>query len=226
VSKTGWGKRPTESLFMRCHMNGSETVLLPAILQTDGFRKVLPGWQKNLYFRICLEKAGEEFLSGRYKTIENDKPIIGRYGINEDGSSDGYVKGWALIHMIKTIMNDDEKFLKILRGLNTQFYHQVVTTEQIENYINRQSGINFNAVFDQYLRTSQIPVLEYFIADNKLQYRFTNCIDNFTMPIKITGIEDWLSPNTSWQSYDLNNTLINKVDIDPNFYIKAYKIKE
>jgi hypothetical protein len=69
-------------------------------------------------------------------------------------------------------------------------------------------------------------VLEYFIADNKLQYRFTNCIDNFTMPIKITGIEDWLSPNTSWQSYDLNNTLINKVDIDPNFYIKAYKIKE
>jgi hypothetical protein len=68
-----------------------------------------------------LEKAGEEFLSGRYKTIENDKPIIGRYGINEDGSSDGYVKGWALIHMIKTIMNDDEKFLKILRGLNTNF---------------------------------------------------------------------------------------------------------
>jgi aminopeptidase N len=128
--------------------------------------------------------------------------------------------------MIKTIINDDEKFLKILHGLNTQFYHKVVTTKQIENYINSQSGIDFNAVFDQYLRTTQIPVLEYFIKDHQLQYRFTNCIHNFSMPMKIIGIEDWLSPSTSWQSYDLGNTFIDQVDIDPDFYIKKLKVKE
>lgn len=89
-----------------------------------------------------------------------------------------------------------------------------------------QSGINFNAVFEQYLRTSQIPVLEYFIKDHKLQYRFTNCINNFTMPIKLIGIEDWLSPSTSWQSYDMKNTPINQIDIDPNFYIKTLRAKE
>lgn len=120
--------------------------------------------------------------------------------------------------MIKTIINDDEKFLQILRGLNKQFYHKVVTTNEIENYINIQSGINFNAVFDQYLRTSQIPVLEYFITDHKLQYRFINCNDNFTMPIKMIGIEGWLSPNTFWQSYDLKN-MIDEVNI-----VKSSKI--
>ncbi len=227
VSKTGWGKKTDRIVIHEMSHEWFGNSITAGDIADRWIQEGFAGLAEELVLSDLFgKKAGEEFLSGRYKTIENDKPIIGRYGINEDGSSDGYVKGWALIHMIKTIMNDDEKFLKILRGLNTQFYHQVVTTEQIENYINRQSGINFNAVFDQYLRTSQIPVLEYFIADNKLQYRFTNCIDNFTMPIKITGIEDWLSPSTSWQSYDLNNTLINKVDIDPNFYIKVYKIKE
>lgn len=59
VSKTGWGKKQTESLFMRCHMNGSGIIVLrPAILPTGGFRKDLPVWLKNFYFQICLKKNG------------------------------------------------------------------------------------------------------------------------------------------------------------------------
>lgn len=227
VSKTGWGKKTDRIVIHEMSHEWFGNSITAGDIADRWIQEGFAGLAEELVLSDLFgKKAEEEFLSGRYRTIENDKPIIGRYGINEDGSSDGYVKGWAVIHMIKTVIDNDEKFLQILRGLNKQFYHKVVTTKEIENYINIQSGINFNAVYDQYLRTSQVPVLEYFITDHKLQYRFTNCINNFTMPIKIIGIEDWISPTTSWQSYDLKNNFINQVDIDPNFYIKSYKSKE
>ena len=72
--------------------------------------------------------AGNAFMQGRFRTIENDKPIIGRYGINEDGGQDNYVKGWAVLHMIKTMLSDDARFITILKKLNKQFYHQVTSS--------------------------------------------------------------------------------------------------
>jgi aminopeptidase N len=95
------------------------------------------------------------------RMIQNDVPIIGKYGVRNEGSGDMYPKGASMIHTIRQVINNDEKFRQILRGLGKDFYHQTVTTQQIENYISSKSGIDFSSVFDQYLRTIQIPTLEY-----------------------------------------------------------------
>ena len=176
---------------------------------------------------LCGKQAGAEFLAGRFRTIKNDKPIIARYGINEDGSQDNYIKGWAIIHMIRTIIDDDTKFLKILRGLNTDFYHKVVTTQQIEKYISLKSGIDFTSLFDQYLRTAQVPTLEYKLKGNELWYRYSNCIDSFSMPIKANLTKDnWIYPTSVWQSHKIeNNNLIDPLKPDLNFYINAKEVE-
>ena len=46
-------------------------------------------------------------------------------------------------------MDDDEKFRQILRGLNKVFWHQTVTTKQVEDYVSKQAGIDFSKVFEQ-----------------------------------------------------------------------------
>ncbi len=146
------------------------------------------------------EKAFQ-FLEGERQNIDNDKPIIGKYGVQDDGSSDKYDKGASLIQTIRLVMSDDEKFRQLLRGLNQQFYHQTVTSSMIEAYINQKSGIDFTPIFNQYLRTVTIPKLEYYLEKKRLFYRFTNVVDGFSLPIvfKTGKRATTVSVSSEWQ---------------------------
>src|SRR5690606_15961787 len=105
--------------------------------------------------------AATEYVTGIRKGILNDKPVTGHYGVQKEGSGDMYNKASNMIHTIRQVINNDTTFRQILRGLNQDFYHQTVTGKQVQDYINQKSGMDFTKVFDQYLTTIQIPVLEY-----------------------------------------------------------------
>jgi aminopeptidase N len=168
--------------------------------------------------------AAAAYVQGIRNNIENDKPVIGPYGVNKEGSGDMYYKGSNLLHTIRQLIGDDEKFRAILRGMNKDFYHQTVTSKQVEAYISRESGKPLAKVFDQYLRTTQIPVLELKAAGNKLQFRWTNVIEGFDMPVKLnTGT--WLQAKANtWSSVNLPaNTRVDSIAVDPNFYVELKK---
>jgi aminopeptidase N len=167
------------------------------------------------------KKAADAYVIGIRKNIQNDKPIIAHYGVNEEGSGDMYYKGGNMIHTIRQVINNDEKFRNILRGLNRTFYHQTVTTQQVENYISKQSGIDLSKVFDQYLRTTQIPVLDYKKESGRIFYRWTNCVDGFAMPVKIykeDGQETFIRPTQKYQEAPAN---VKDMKVDQNFYISV-----
>ncbi|MGL5233472.1 MAG: M1 family metallopeptidase [Empedobacter falsenii] len=171
------------------------------------------------------KEAASEYVRGTRKAIQNDIPIIGVYGVNQEGSGDMYYKGANMIHTLRTWMNNDEKFRQMLRGLNKEFYHQTVTTEQIENYIAKFSGLNLNAFFNQYLRTVKVPTLELKQNGNKVEYRYTNVVDGFTMPLRLKDSDITINPTTNWQT--INNSTITKaidVTINPNYYIDSHII--
>ena len=172
------------------------------------------------------KEAATDYVTGVRKRIRNDIPIIGPYGVNKDGSGDMYNKGSNLIHTIRQVINNDVLFRKILRGLNKTFYHQTVSSRQIEDYISKQSKINFSKVFDQYLRTTQVPTLEYKLNGYKLQYRYSNCIKGFNLPLKIKFKGDkWIRPIQSWQTLSLYREGDNNFSVDPNFYINTKKVE-
>jgi len=170
--------------------------------------------------------AGSAYVKGIRKNIENEHPIIGKYGVNNEGSGDMYYKGANMIHTIRQVIGNDSLFRKILRGLNKTFYHTTVTGQQVEEYISKQSRINFSKVFDQYLRTTQIPVLEYKLEGFNLQYRYSNCIEGFNLPLKINfkGMR-WIKPTTSWQTLNMYPEGDNSFSIDSNFYINTKKVE-
>lgn len=176
------------------------------------------------------KSAGNEYVIGTRKAIANDKPIIGPYGVNEEGSGDMYYKGGNMIHYIRQVMNDEEKFRKLLRGLNQQFYHQTVITLQIENYINEFSGYNFTGLFNQYLRTTKIPVLEYSYKNRQLAYRWQNVVTDFNMPVKIAldstaAKQIKLQPTATWKYLKIKNgASFNKLVVDANFYVGSKEV--
>lgn len=179
------------------------------------------------------KEAGQQYVNGIRENIENESPIQGQYGVNQEGSGDMYYKGANMINNIRNAINNDSLFRSILRGLNQRFYHQTVTGKQIEQYINEHSGINFDKVFEQYLTTVQIPTLEIkFSGDNKtVQYRYSNCIDGFDMPLVLKSSDSELSlhPTTKWQKQSLATAaeanLFNPISIEYQYYLTCKEVR-
>jgi aminopeptidase N len=174
----------------------------------------------------CLrgKQAGSEYVIGTRKGIKNDVPIVPAYGLNREGSGDMYPKGGNMLHTIRQVINDDEKWRGILRGLNQTFRHQVVTGRQVQEYISRGAGIDFSRVYQQYLTTTRIPRLEYRIEGATLSYRWVNVVPGFDLPIRVTladveyGI---IRPSEAWQSTRVSLREPSSFRIDPNFYVEA-----
>ena len=181
-------------------------------------------YSESLYLDYWIGKeASEEYNRGLRRGIGNNGTMIGPYDVNRSGS-DVYDKGATLLGMIRQIINDDEKWRMILRGLGEEFYHQTVKTAQIENYISDRSGIDFSSIFDQYLRTTQIPILEYYFSKELFYYRWTGVVDDFSMPVDINIADEAfrITPLSKWQSLTVKGDELN---IQLNYYISSMKLQ-
>jgi len=163
-------------------------------------------YSENLYVEYYYGKeAGAQYVLGSRRNIRNDRPVTGKYDVNYSGSGDMYYKGGNMLHMIRLIIDDDEKWRGILRGLNRDFYHQVVKGSQIEDYLTEKSGLDLKPVFDQYLRDIRIPVFEYYVKGSKLTFRWNNCVPGFNMPLRIyvNGQKMDIKPSARFATIDL-----------------------
>jgi len=135
------------------------------------------------------------------------------------------------LHTIRHSMDNDSSFRMILRGLNKTFYHQTVTSSQIEKYISQQAGYDYSKVFDQYLRNIKIPQLEfYFSADKKkVFYRYDNCINGFNLPLALQNenAKIRIIPTKEWSSKTISDNeavLFNSLAIEKMYYIEVKEV--
>ncbi|MBF4986043.1 M1 family metallopeptidase [Nonlabens mediterrranea] len=169
--------------------------------------------------------AANEYVIGTRRSIRNDRPLIGEYGVNHEGSGDMYYKGANMIHTLRMLVNDKDKWRRILRNMNKTFYHQTVTTQDIEDFLSQSIGHDLTGFFNQYLRGTEIPKLVLDQKKNKLTYHWENVVDNFNLPIRIV-IDDeviLLQPSTSKQVIKLQSKK-SVIQTDSSYYVH-YKIR-
>lgn len=177
-------------------------------------------------FAECLlgkEKAFE-YQRGKKALIKNDKPVTGNYNSCDEGSGDHYDKAAFMVHMIRVMMSDDHLFFAMLKEMNKRFYHKIVTGKEVEQFINEFSSKDFSKVFDQYLRSKDLPVLELNSEHKPLQYRWANCVPGFNMPVLIKAgkEEEWIYPSVQWRSLEKGK---EELEVSKDFlvYVKAEK---
>ncbi|TDE11126.1 M1 family metallopeptidase [Dyadobacter psychrotolerans] len=226
LSQTGWGLKWD---FIIIHESGHEW-----FANNITYKDVADMWvhesftnySENLYTEFYFGKdAGADYVIGTRKLIANKAPIVGTYNVNKEGSGDMYYKGGNMLHTIRQIVNNDEKWRGILRGLNKTFYHQTVDGSQIEAYVSKNAGRNISKVFDQYLRDTRIPLLEYSFKDNVLEYRWSNVIDGFDMPLKVKigeGKDQTIYPENKWKTVKLKGE--KALTVDRNFYVESKQV--
>lgn len=227
LSGTGWGLKWD---FIIIHESGHEW-----FANNITYKDVADMWihesftnySENLFTEYYHgREAGVAYVIGTRMGIGNREPIIGKYDVNKSGSGDMYPKGGNMLHNIRQIVNDDEKWRGILRGLNQTFYHQTVTTKQIEDYVSKGAKRDLSKVFDQYLRDIRIPLLEYRLSKKKIEYRWTNCVAGFDMPVKIVldgKKELMIFPKTDWQKS--KEKRVGTLVVDKNFYVTSKETK-
>ncbi|MEI7589333.1 MAG: M1 family metallopeptidase [Chitinophagia bacterium] len=189
LSGSGWGKNWD---YIIVHESGHEwfannitTNDIADMWVHEGFTNYSEVLYVDYYYGA---KAGNEYTNGIRRGIQNKFPIISHYGVNEKGNGDMYAKGANILQTIRHAINNDSLFRTILIGLNKDFYHQTVSTKQIENYISNKSNFNFTKVFDQYLRNPQMPTFNYNYDSTQkiLTYQYKNCVVGFNLPINVS----------------------------------------
>jgi aminopeptidase N len=183
-------------------------------------------YSENLFVEYHFgKKDAEDYVIGSRRNIQNDATIIGTYNSNREGSGDMYYKGGNMLHTIRHVVNDDKKWLAVMRGLNKDFWHQTVTTQQIESYISQKAGIDLSKIFDQYLRATQIPLLQYKTEGKTLSYKYAKVVKGFAMPLRvnINGQEVAITPSETAQTYTFADE-IKTFEVNRNFYVETEKI--
>ena len=223
LSRTGWGLKFDYIIIHEAGHEWFANNITYKDIADMWIHESFTTYSENLYLDYHYGKeASSDYVIGTRFSISNKSPMIGPYGVNRRGS-DIYTKGANVLHTLRQIANDDEKWRMILRGLNKKFYHQTVESKQIEDYISLNIGFDLSTFFNQYLRDIRIPNFEYRIEDGVLTYRWVNVIEKFTMPLEIEVLEKKiiLYPETTKKSIKINS---DKIKINRNYYVNSIKI--
>ncbi|MDC8003591.1 M1 family metallopeptidase [Aureisphaera galaxeae] len=183
-------------------------------------------YSENLYLDYHFGPvASSEYVTGTRRGIQNDRPLIGTYGVRNEGSGDMYYKGANILHTLRQLLEDDKKWRNILRKMNEVFYHKTVSSKEVEAFLSKETGIDLTEFWEQYLRTTMVPKVEYEIDGKNLKYRYTNIIDKFDMPVimLINGKEEWMYPKAEWNTKEFGST-IKEASIKIDFYVDAARI--
>jgi aminopeptidase N len=233
LSRTGWGMKWD---YIIIHESGHEwfgnnitTNDIADMWVHEGFAD----YSEPLFVECMYgKKASDEYTQGLRRNVDNDKPVIGPYGVNKEGSGDMYAKGANMLHTIRQVIDDDTKFREILRGLNKDFYHKTVDSKDVEKYFSQKSGKDLSKIFDQYLRTIKIPELEYQLTPGKfdpgsyyVKYKWNNTVAGFAMPVRVLADNKpvWITPGKDFKTTLIQGAMPGNLMVDKNFYITIKK---
>ena len=130
------------------------------------------------------EKA-QTYINGLRQNIQNDKPIIGQYGVSNEGSGDMYYKAALMLNSIRHLVNNDALWWQTIRGFSEKYRHQIINTEMVLEFFNKSLKQDLKLIFDQYLRHKNLPKLEIKKDKKDVYFKWISDVAGFAMPIDI-----------------------------------------
>jgi aminopeptidase N len=177
------------------------------------------GWTtylESLYVEYMWGKDDAiKYLNGYKPKVQDKQPIIAERGVNANPPQDMYFKGALFINTLRSVVNDDPRWWKLLHDFYQHFKYQNIMTEDVVAYFNQQTGMDLTPIFNQYLRHTAIPTLElkFNDADKTVSYRWKVDEPGFAMPIRVGKKDNWqiIQATTEWKTMP---TTLKKDDFD------------
>jgi aminopeptidase N len=228
LSGTGWGLTWD---FIVIHESAHEwwgNSITTADIADMWVHESFANYSESLYTECRFgREAGATYVRGTRALIQNQHPIVGPYGVNADGPLDMYYKGGNMLHTIRQVVGNDTTWRAVLRGVQAKFAHQIVTGRQVQEYMSAHAGVDLHRVFEQYLTTTKVPVLEYHIDGAALTYRWANVVAGFDMPVAVLvgkGRSVRLAPTEQWRTTDVGLAEPEDFRVDENYYVESRRV--
>lgn len=168
-----------------------------------------------------------KYTNGYKAKVRNRQPIITARGVNQTPGQDQYFKGALFLNTLRSVIDDDARWWKLLRAYCERFKYRNIMNEDLVAFFNKQTGKNLTPIFDQYLRQAALPVLElrFQASDGSILYRWKAAVKEFAMPVKVGRRANWqtIQPTTEWKTL---KTEIKKDDFEVAtdlYYIEVSK---
>jgi len=105
-----------------------------------------------------------------------------------------YYKGSWMLHSLRNTVANDSLWFIMFRDLYQNFKYQTVSSTDIIDFLNGMTDIDLNPVFEQYLTTTDVPVLKVNLRERKndvrITYKWKNVVKEFNMPVIVNTGED------------------------------------
>lgn len=179
------------------------------------------------------KKTAIDYINNSKKSVDNKHKILGDYGVNMEGDGDMYAKGSLMLNTLRSVINNDELWWSIIKGMQERFAMQTITSKDVFNYFNERTGKDLSPIFEQYLAYPEIPVFEYKLIKGKkkkysMEYRWKAKSKNFNMPFEYSIGDDKnvrINPSLEWQNLQLGKVDISNFKVaDHLFYVDVVKL--
>jgi aminopeptidase N len=168
-----------------------------------------------------------KYTNGYKSKVRNRQPIITAREVNQTPSQDQYFKGALFLNTLRSVVDNDARWWKLLRDYCSRFKYSNILTEDLVKFFNDQTGMNLTPVFDQYLRQAALPVLELKFQDSvgSVAYRWKAEVKDFAMPVRVGRKTDWqlISPTTAWKTMKTNLKKDEFEVATDNYYVEVIK---
>jgi aminopeptidase N len=145
-----------------------------------------------------------KYVNAYKSKVKNAKPIIAERGINAEPPQDMYFKGALFLNTLRSVVNDDPRWFKLIHDLYQHFKYENIMTEDIVQFFNQKTGKDMTPIFNQYLRHTAIPTLElkFNDGDGTVAYRWKVDEPGFAMPVRVGKKDSWqlIQATTDWQT--------------------------
>ncbi len=188
------------------------------------------GWAnycETLFVEYMWGKADAiTYLNGGKQNVKNVRPVISESGVFSTPPEDQYKKGALFLNTVRSVVDDDPKWFKLLHDYYQHFKYQTIMTTDVNAFFNQQTGLELTPIFNEYLRHAAVPVLELKFNDGTVSYRWDAEEPGFAMPIRVGKKGSWqkVQPTATWQTMP---TSLSKDDFDVDtdyYYVKVSKL--
>ena len=186
-------------------------------------------YSEALYFEDKFKsyQVGVHYLNTLKNRIVNEIPIVGKENENHWAlHGDTYMKGAWVMHTLRSVINNDDIWFKILKEFMVENAKGFANTEDFFNKVKEKTGTDFWYFARQYFYSPNQPQLEYYQTSSKYFYRWNNVNNDFIMPIDllVNGKEKRVTPSTKFQSFEISKH--SQIEVaDWKFYVLPIEIK-
>ena len=191
------------------------------------------GWANYCESLFVEDKWGKEdaltYINTGKDAVKNAVPVIAEEGIYATPPTDQYKKGALFLNSVRSVVNDDAIWFKLLHDYYQHFKYQTIMTTDMASFFNAQTGLNLTPVFNQYLRRAAIPTLElrFDEASHTVSYRWDAEEPGFAMPIRMGRSGDWQIVQPTTTEWKVLSTPLKKENFEVAtdlYYVNVRKL--